>query len=324
MTDLAKKTRVRNDLAETLPKYDFSKIELDIFFFLLSKISKDHTDETTYILDSKKLIELTGTQYNLYEYVEAAKALRNKTLVIEDEESILVDGLLSNVRFLKGKGVIVVKVSSDMKPFILNLTANYTALQLFSLLKLKSKYAKRFYIFFSRHKPMKGIVRAHLEYTIEEFKSELGLHDEEGKALFKQIYDLKKYVLDVAKEQINDFSDIKIQYKLRKLGREYFYIDWDIENKDNLNLIPSYEEGLRAVETEKTFSERIDDTKNLVILVDYFKLSKTQAEKTLRIIKHEALNEVLTEVDEYIKKGTVKNRGAYTVKAIKDKFGIKL
>jgi len=60
MTDLAKKTRVRNDLAETLPKYDFSKVELDIFFYLLSKITKDHTDETTYILDARKLVELSG------------------------------------------------------------------------------------------------------------------------------------------------------------------------------------------------------------------------------------------------------------------------
>ena len=40
--------------------------------------------------------------------------------------------------------------------------------------------------------------------------------------------------LDVAKDQINAFSDLRVQYKLRKLGREYFYIDWDIENKDNL------------------------------------------------------------------------------------------
>jgi len=324
MIDLAKKARVRNDLAETLPKYDFSKVELDIFFYLLSKITKDHTDETTYILDAKKLIELTDTQYNLPEYVEAAKALRNKTLVIEDEESILVDGLLSNVRFIKGKGVVVVKISSDMKPFILNLTANYTALQLFSLLKLKSKYSKRFYIFLSRHKPLKGIVRSHLEYTIEDFKKQLGLINDDGKELFKQIFDFKTKVLDVAKEQINDFSDLRVQYKLRKLGREYFYIDWDIENKDNLNLIPSYDDGIKAIDKDTTFKESIDKTKNLVVLVDHFKLSKAQAEKVLKILQPAALNEVLTEINEYIKKGTVKDRGAYTVKSIKDKFGIKL
>jgi hypothetical protein len=73
-----------------------------------------------------------------------------------------------------------------------------------------------------------------------------------------------------------------------------------------------------------TFKESIDKTKNLVVLVEHFKLSKTQAEKVLKILQPAALNEVLTEINEYIKKGTVKDRGAYTVKSIKDKFGIKL
>jgi hypothetical protein len=61
-------------------------------------------------------------------------------------------------------------------------------------------------------------------YSIGELKEMLGLKDPKGKEKeqYSQIGELKKYVLDIAKKQINEHTDIVFDYELLKIrGRSF-------------------------------------------------------------------------------------------------------
>lgn len=320
-----KRVRVLNPFVEQLIIQNFTQVELDLFFFLLGKLTKSHQDETVYTLKLEELANFAGHSYNLDNFVEAARQLRKKEIIINDDKRILIDGLLSSAEFMKGKRLVEITVSKKMKPFLIGLTYNYTSVQLFSLVKLKSVYAKRIYLYFTHpdRKPKKGIVRANFHFTIKDFKSEIGLINDAGQEMFTRISDFKRKVLVPAKEQINEWSDIKLQYKMTKFGREFFYIDWDIERNDNKHLLPEYEQPIQLELPEETFTESIEKLSIKANLIEQFKVREDLAEKTARMIDSKMLHDMLKGVSIEAKKGTIKDIGAYTAGIIYNKWGLK-
>jgi len=63
-----------------------------------------------------------------------------------------------------------------------------------------------------------------LTLEVVELRKRLLLGDK-----YSRIFDLKKWVLDVAKKQINKNTDINISYELRKEGKRYKFIDFTIK-----------------------------------------------------------------------------------------------
>jgi plasmid replication initiation protein len=63
--------------------------------------------------------------------------------------------------------------------------------------------------------------------TISELKIMLGLKDPKGKQKeqYERWTDFKKFVLDVAVRQVNEHTDIMLDYKLIKRGRAFYWID---------------------------------------------------------------------------------------------------
>ncbi len=322
--NLAKQISMGNQLIQAMAKLDYPKVSLDIFFFLVSKLTKNHTDSTVYYINSKDLGDAAGIKYNDTEFVEAMEKLR-RTIVLKNDKFTLVDGLISSAKVFNGKKTMEVKISSDVVPFLIGLKDDYTLMQLYSLILLKSKYAKRFYLHFYPQKPKGDIVRATVEYKLDEFKRKLGLYDESTKKFeFERISDFKRYVLDPAKKQINQFSDIKIQYRLKKLGREYFFIEFDIENQNNLALIPTCEQtALPPAGEEKSFTEKIDDLAFIERLKDEYCLTQEQAVNVAKGVDRKILLDVLKRVnDANIKKPIDRSKlGGYTLSAIDNQVG---
>jgi len=59
---------------------------------------------------------------------------------------------------------------------------------------------------------------------IIELKQMLGLVDKKGNQQYERISQFQEKVLDVAKRQINEHTDISFDYELFKRGRSYEYI----------------------------------------------------------------------------------------------------
>ncbi len=322
-----KRVRVRNPLIKQLIIQKFSKIELDIFFYLLAKLTKSHKDTTVYTVRADEISFFADRMYNISDFVKAIESLRDKTLVIEDDEKILIDGLLSNAVITKESGVIQIRVSPEMKPLLIKVTHDYSSVQLFSLIRLRSKYAKRLYLYFTHpdRKPKKGIVRFNATYVIDDFKRDVGLVNENDELLFKQITGFKEKVLNIAVEQISYWTDIKLQYKLHKVGKSYYYIEWDVEHNDNTHAMPEYEQPIAIDFKEETFGDDIKKIELLLKLTEEFKVGEILARKAINMIDNKMLITFLDGIRKDIEEKKVEIKtdiGAYTASRIRQQWQI--
>ena len=106
------------------------------------------------------------------------------------------------------------------------------------MLGCTSKHAKRLYSLACQWRGTGGHT-----YSIGELKEMLGLKDPKGKEpeQYKQIGQFKEKVLDIAKRQINEHTDIVFDYELLKVrGRSFDTIKlflWLLKPNSNFNWI---------------------------------------------------------------------------------------
>jgi plasmid replication initiation protein len=111
------------------------------------------------------------------------------------------------------------KINEDARPYFFDLKNNFTLLELKSVLSCSSKHAKRLYSLACQWRGTGGHT-----YSVGELKEMLGLKDPKGKESeqYKQIGQFKEKVLDIAKKQINEHTDIVFDYELIKSrGRSF-------------------------------------------------------------------------------------------------------
>ena len=112
------------------------------------------------------------------------------------------------------------KINEEARPYFFDLKNNFTLLELKSVLGCTSKHAKRLYSLACQWRGTGGHT-----YSVGELKEILGLKDPKGKEkeqYFNRINDFRKDVLDVAKKQINEHTDIVFDYELLKIrGRSF-------------------------------------------------------------------------------------------------------
>jgi plasmid replication initiation protein len=325
--DLRKKVRIHESLTETLSQISLKELEYETMFFLFAKISKSHRDETNYNLSLNEFQELTKRKHNLEEYKSTIKKLRSITFEIESEEEILIDGILSSARYIKNKGVMQVKISAEMKPFLLELTQNYNEHQLYSILRLTSKHAKKLYLYLNSHRPTCGKYRSIIEMqTIEDFKIRLGYKNQQtGEELYKKWNHFNERVLKVAKEEINAVSNIKVAYNTKKFGREVYWIEWIIENKSNKEIINLEQFNSNSItSSNKDLKEQLKDISDFEKLTKVYGLNEEQAKKALRMIERERLFAVISGIDKQKEKQIINNLGGYTVATLNKEFELNL
>ena len=118
---------------------------------------------------------------------------------------------LQSVDYIEGEGTVKVLFTKELVPFINELERNFTKYHIRDTAKMTSVYAIRLYELIiawrSTHKtPM---------FLVEDFRKKLGIEPNE----YGRMNDFKKRVLDIAVEQINTLSNIRIRVDQHKKGR---------------------------------------------------------------------------------------------------------
>ena len=215
----ARPVEIRQHNALTTARYDLSALEMDIMFALLARLTKDDRPGTLYRLRVQDLEELTGRAWNYHRLGPAVETLVGRCYHIEDGASWLKVTMLASAEYIKGQGVIELEISEKLRPYLIDLKNNFTSYRLQSVLRLTSKYAKRIYELASQWKDV-GETKT---YSLDEFKLMLNLKDPTGREpeQYAQVSNLRKFVLDIAVEQINAHTDLTVSYELHKVGRSY-------------------------------------------------------------------------------------------------------
>jgi len=120
-------------------------------------------------------------------------------------------------------GLLVVDLSPQLSPYIKEAQEKlFTRFKIQNIKPLNSIYAIRLYLLLKQFEDTGWRIM-----SIDEFREMLDL-----KYKYLRMYDLKKNVLEIAKKQINENTDIKTDYELIKKGRKYTHIKFFIEKKE--------------------------------------------------------------------------------------------
>ncbi|MCR5890948.1 replication initiation protein [Hymenobacter sp. J193] len=217
---------VRQHNAITTARYDYTACQLDLLFFLLSKLRREDLPNQEYQIHMNEVVAMTGREWHYKQLREATESMGSRMFEVENDQSYVQLWMFQKVEYVKGQGFLRIRLSEDIRPYLFELKNNFTSYQLFSALKISSKYAKRIYQLASQWKDI-GETKT---YDLEEFKLMLKLKDPKGKEpeQFQRISDLKAKVLDIAVRQINENTELKIGYTLLKQGRSFhavrFYV----------------------------------------------------------------------------------------------------
>lgn len=224
---------VRQHNAITTARYEYSELQLDLFFYLLSMLKKDQ-EGGVYEIVVKDLSAMTGKEYKYGYLRKATEEMGSRMFEVSTAKIYRQLWMFQRVDYMIGEGRIEIEFANPIKPYLFDLKDNFTSFQLYAALRLSSKYAKRIYALCSQWKD-KGQTQT---FSIDEFKKMLALLDDKGNEQYKQIGQFKQFVLDESVKQINQHTDLQIDYTLQKRGRSFQNITFNIKTQPLAVVLP--------------------------------------------------------------------------------------
>lgn len=213
-----------NNLVES--KYKFDIWETRFFLSVLAQIRREDTDTQVYRIRYKDIIKIfslkSGDSYAFLR--DAAKALMSKSVQINYEENgverVKEVHLIGTIDYLKeghkklfdmgNHEYIDVTIQQEMRPFLLQLSKNFTAYDLRNITKL-SVYSIRLYELLKQYETF-GV----RTLSIDEMKAMFQV--EEQYALYADFY---RWVIKPSEAEINKHTDLSIiEVEKLKEGRK--------------------------------------------------------------------------------------------------------
>ncbi len=211
--------KVKQHNTITSGRYDFSACQLDVLFMLLASLDETDALGKEYHIRVKDIELITGRKWNYQQLKDGNEGLLSRVFEIEMPQGLRQIVLFTDVQYLDGTGSFFMKINESARPYFFDLKNNFTLLELKSVLSCTSKHAKRLYSLACQWRVAGGHT-----YDIGELKEILGLKDPKGKEKeqYTELSTLKRQVLDIAKRQINEHTDIVFDYELIKTrGRSF-------------------------------------------------------------------------------------------------------
>lgn len=288
------------DNAITKARYEMTSLEKNILYMVLAQIKKDDTYETLYYVHAKELMELTGEEIRYGDFVKATRKLVQRYFETDlPNGDFLQATFVSSARYLKGQGIIQIRLDPEVRPFFVELKEKFTTFQLHTALTLNSKYAKRLYELFSMYKSMKD---PSFRVNLDDLKRQLGIIDDKGKDRYANFAHFKKAVLDPAEKEILAAGELSFSYTPIKKGRAIAQLEFTV--KYEREAVQVHYDGDKAA----VFGR----------LINQFGLRKDQARRVMDMYSLQDIHKRLYDIHLKVVSKEVKSVGAYTAKS----FGV--
>ena len=282
--------------------YRLTLQEQRLLYVMISMINKEDDDFQDYIVDLKEFSKIVGYKGKSFysEAIKITKKLESRVLEIENIEkgSLLQISWISSAEYIKEKGYVKICFDPKLKPYLLQIKGSYTQFTLLNILKLRSAYAVRIYELLKQYEGF----QKERKFPLEDLKRMLGLGENE----YKLFGDFKRYVLEKSKKEINQKTDLHIDYRTVKLGRKVEGIVFLINQKSNNKELPIIEE----IKNKKLYNK----------LINKFQQSPKQSREYLEKFTENQIEQNLKIIEYKYKNGKISNLGAYTHKAITENY----
>ena len=241
--------------------YDLSLEEQKLILTLASMVQPEDEEFKPYIFKISEFMKLLGveTQTKYTEIPKITKELMKKILEIQEGNTLLQVAWLSSARYEKGSGMVTLKFSPDLKPYMLQLKKNFTQYQLANILSMKSKYSPRIYEILKCNEFRK---QAYIEIEINDLRKLI-----KTDIVYPKYNDFKRFVLERTKKELKKVSDISFDFEEIKTGRKVtslkFYINTNKTKNKAIEEACVTLEGKYTNEEEKHFIELINEVKSI-------------------------------------------------------------
>jgi len=232
---------------------------------VLQAIVKARETETGF--DTKTPLSIHASEYEkLYAVSKDAayKALKDAVLSLferqftftelQDEKlKVVKSRWVSQIAYVDKSAEVQIIFSPAVASMCSRLESHFTRYDLKQIAGLSSKYAVRLYELVIAWKATGKTP----EFSLAEFRSQIGLLDSE----YTPMNNFKKYVLDLAVAQINEHTDIKLDYEQHKKGRSITGFSFKFKQKVKQQKI---EQQQRDPDTVDLFAKMTDKQRHLL------------------------------------------------------------
>lgn len=216
---LSKRNIAKQSYELNTARYRLSVVETDIIFKMIAEIKNEDKDFKTYSFKVTELEKALGRSLDRSYLKETALNLMKKPLRIQREGGgFLVCNWLSSFEYLPKTGEIELSFDPKLKPYLLELQDRFVKADIRYIFKLSSEYSKRIYTMFKQWEKL-----GKYEVSVEEWQKLLEVPKTQ-----KMYGEFKRKVLEPAKNQINENTDLLVDFKEIKTGRKVTGLLWTI------------------------------------------------------------------------------------------------
>lgn len=211
-------TVMANDIVKG--KQDMTLQEARIIRLLITQVVKEDKDLKTYVCTVKDFAKfLNISSSNIYRDIRSiCDSLLQKVVRVGTGNPKDPWEIFQWVQLAKYDGQnIKLMLSEQIKPYVIELDKYFTQYKLLNILAMDSYYAIRFYELLKCEEGLTRGNKEYLEFTIEELRK---FFDCENKLV--RISQFKEKVIEIAVREINQKTDIFVEYEEKKVGRSIY------------------------------------------------------------------------------------------------------
>lgn len=324
-------------------KYRSNLLEQKILTYVFSNLDSVQRREDAYYFEFHtsvlmNMIKLTSSSGSCYSRLkEAAKALTGRTVGFEDPDnnSFGFYNIVNSATYEDGK--MTLKFNKDIGDnFLFNLRNNYTKLPLLIMLEFKSVYSMRLYellksVYYKQHtitygiselKLTLGVVNTNFETVRKILSSKKNLTESDydlavakcPERMFDAWSSFRDRVINVAVNEINEISDMRVTYKVIRTGRggKATGITFKMELVNDQKISLSDDDKLILY----------DEIRERLLKQGGIQISTPEACQIAKEADYDEfrINRALHLVLDCVEPGTVKNPVGYIIKAIRNNY----
>lgn len=248
-----------NDLIQKV-SYNLTATEQKLIIYTISKIKPTDKELDKIEIRVDDFCSICGIDktYFYSEFKEIIDNLDNKSYWVQTDKKLFKFRWFSEAEYINGEGKVKVLLNTNLKQYLIDLKEHFTEYELYNILALRSKHAIRLFELFKSYS-----YQNYISFEIDNLKHLLYLEDN-----YKNFAHLKKYVLDKAIEEINEYTELEVEYKTITKGRKVIEIAFHIKKKDTLDSYISYRNTIDKI------NENSGQIKGQMTIYDLFKDDK--------------------------------------------------
>ena len=138
--------------------------------------------------------------------------------------AVRYERFIQSAEYVEKEAIVKFTFAKAIVPMLVELERNFTSYEIKQVANLQSRYAMRLYEMLVQFRSTKN-----LKISLSDLRFRLGLLETE----YETMSNFKKYVLDLAVDQINKNTNLKVKYTQKKRGRIIESFEFTFTEKTN-------------------------------------------------------------------------------------------